>query len=180
MTNHRLSVTTLLLLLLLQTPALAQQPAAAPAKELRIEAVSVETGAVPGTAQTWVKLVAKFQSTPRWADGIAFSFTALLGKGDQYRILNGVVRYANIKGGSSRAVMYISPNTVERFGVPLAVKVKAFKNEESDEAEYKTSAAYPADWERRFDKYPGLLLTVIQTPWLINDYSSSPDIFATQ
>ncbi|MGZ4983778.1 MAG: hypothetical protein ACXV9Q_06740 [Chthoniobacterales bacterium] len=167
-------------LLLTASFAFAQQPAAGPPKELKIEAVTVETGAVPGTAQTWVKLVAKFQSTPRWADGIAFSFTALLGTANQYRVLNGVVRYANIKAGSNRAVMYISPNTVERFGVPLAVKVKAYKNEESDEAEYKTSATYPADWDRKFDKYPGLLLTVIQTPWLISDYASSPDIFATQ
>ena len=76
--------------------------------------------------------------------------------------------------------MYLSPNTVERFGPPIAVKVRAFKNEESDEAQDKSTAQFPADWDNKYDKFPGLLLTVIQTPWLTTDYSTSPDIFASQ
>ena len=158
----------------------AQTPAAAPVHELKIDVVTLEQGILPGGNRPWIKLVATFHSTPRWVDGVAFSFTALLGANNQYRVVNGVVRYANVKAGANRAVMYLSPNTVERFGAPVAVKVKGFKDEQSDEAEYRGAGNYPADWERRFDKYPGLLLSVIQTPWLTTDYSSSPDIFATQ
>ena len=170
---------TISLLLLLTVDLTAQQPAEAP-KQLKIDSVTLEQGTLPGTNRPWVKLVATFRSAPRWSDGVAFSFTALLGANNQYRVLTGVVRYANIKGGTSRAVMYLSPSTVERFGPPVAVKVRAFKNEESDEAQYKSSATFPADWDRKYDKYPGLLLTVIQTPWLAADYSNSPDIFAAQ
>jgi hypothetical protein len=178
---HSTFVTSLTLALTLGVPALrAQAPGAAAPKQIKINSVTLEQGALPGANRPWVKLVANFQSTPRWSDGVAFSFTALLGANNQYRVVNGVVRYANIKAGASRAVMYLSPNTVERFGPPLAVKVKAFKDEESDLAEFKGPGTYPPDWERRFDKYPGLLLSVIQTPWLTTDYSTSPDIFATQ
>jgi hypothetical protein len=165
-------------LLLSLRQASAQQPP--PPKEIKIDSVTVEQGVLPGGNRPWVKLVANFHSTPRWSDGVAFSFTALLGANNQYRVVNGVVRYANIKAGASRAVMYLSPNTAERFGAPVAVKVKAFKEEQSDEAEFKSGGSFPPDWERKFDKYPGLLLSVIQTPWLTTDYSTSPDIFATQ
>lgn len=165
---------------LLTGSTFAQTPAPAPPKDIHIDAVTLEQGTLPGGTRPWVKLVATFHSTPRWMDGVAFSFTALLGADKQYRVINGVVRYANVKGGVNRAVMYLSPNTVERFGAPVAVKVRGFKDEQSDQAEYKGPGTYPPDWERRFDKYPGLLLTVIQTPWLTTDYSTSPDIFATQ
>ncbi len=105
----------------------------------------------------------------------------LLGAGDQYRVLPGIVRYANVKGGGNRAVMYISPNTAESFGAPITAHVKAFyKDELADDFVMKGSGNIPAGWETQYDKYPGLLLTVIQTPWLITDYSNSPDIFATQ
>ena len=131
----RLLSSTISLLLLLTADLKAQQPAEAP-KQLKIDSVTLEQGALPGTNRPWVKLVATFRSAPRWSDGVAFSFTALLGANNQYRVLTGVVRYANIKGGASRAVMYLSPNTVERFVIfPVAVKVRAFKNEESDEAQ---------------------------------------------
>ena len=163
---------------LLAVNSRAQQPP--PAKELKIDAITLEQGVLPGGNRPWIKLVATFHSTPRWADGIAFSFTALLGANNEYRVLTGIVRYANIRAGANRAVMYLSPNTVERFGPPVAVKVKAFKNEESDEANYKGPGSFPADWDRKYDKLSGLLLSVIQTPWLTTDYSSSPDIFATQ
>jgi hypothetical protein len=102
--------------------AWAQQPANKP-KEVKILGVTLEAGAPPGTSKPWIKVVTQFQTTPRWADGIVFNYSVLLGVGDQFRVLPGIVRYANIKGGLNRAVMYISPNTVERFGAPLAAHV---------------------------------------------------------
>jgi hypothetical protein len=162
------------------TSALAQQPAPTP-KEIKIQAVTLEAGVLPGTNRNWIKVVAQFQSTPRWADGIVFSYNVLLSTGDQHRVLQGTVRYANVKGGANRAVMYISPNTFERFGSPAAVHVKAFyKDEQADDFVYKGPGTIPSNWETQFNKYPGLLLTVIHTPWVISDYSNSPDIFATQ
>jgi hypothetical protein len=158
----------------------AQQPSAPP-KEVKIQNVTFEAGAPPGTNRQWIKVVTQFQSTPHWADGIVFSYAVLLGAGDQFRILPGIVRYANVKGGANRAVMYISPNTVERFGAPLAVHVKAFyKDDQADDFTSKPSANVSTSWETQYNKYPGLLLTVIHTPWVISDYSNSPDIFATQ
>src|SRR5437868_5626387 len=96
--------------------ASAQQPAAAAAKEVKILNVTLEPATTAGSNRQWIKVVTQFQSTPRWADGMVFSYSILLGSGDQFRVLPGTVRYANIKGGLNRAVMYISPNTAERFG----------------------------------------------------------------
>lgn len=160
--------------------ALAQQPAPTP-KEVKIQAVTVESAALQGSSRGWMKVVTQFQTTPRWADGIVFNYTVLLNAGDQYRVLQGIVRYANIKGGNNRAVMYISPNTAERFGPPIAAHVKAFyKDEMADEFTLKPPGNVSQTWETQYNKYPGLLLTVLQTPWVFSDYSNSPDIFATQ
>lgn len=157
------------------------QPPPRPAKEVAIQGVAFEGGAVPGTNRQWIKVVTNFQSTPRWADGIVFSYSVLVGTANEYRVLPGTVRYANVKGGVNRAVMYISPNTAERFGAPLAVHVKAFyKDDQADDYSSKPPPNVAAGWENQYNKYPGLLLTVLQTPWVTSDYSNSPDIFATQ
>lgn len=158
----------------------AQEPSATP-KQVAIQSIRLESAVLPGSNRTWIKVVTNFQSAPRWADGIVFSYAVLLGAQNQYRVLPGTVRYANVKGGMSRAVMYISPNTAERFGAPIAAHVKAFyKDEQVAEFVYKGPGAIPANWETQIDKFSGLLLTVIHTPWVISDYSNSPDIFATQ
>src|SRR5690242_5161769 len=102
----------------------AQQPGATPT-QVKIQGVTFESAAAGGNRQ-WIKVVANFQSVPPWADGIMFSYSVLLGAGDQFRVLPGTLRYANVKRGPNRAVMYISPNTVERFGAPLAVHIRAY------------------------------------------------------
>src|SRR5438093_3521225 len=174
------STLSFLLLAISILPCLAQQPNPTP-KQVAIQSVTLESVALPGSNRPWIKVVAHFQSAPRWADGIVFSYMVLLGAGDQHRVLPGIVRYANVKGGSNRAVMYISPNTAERFGAPVAAHVRAFyKDELADEFSMKPTGNVPAAWETQYDKYPGLLLTVINTPWVISDYSTSPDIFAAQ
>jgi hypothetical protein len=158
----------------------AQQSSVTP-KEVKIQAVSFEAAILPGSNRTWIKIVATFQTLPRWCDGVAFSYAVLLGAENQFRVLPGTVRYANVKGGTNRAVMYISPNTVERFGAPLAAHVKAFyKDELADDVALKPQSNVPSTWEAQYAKYNGLLLTVIHTPWVISDYSNSPDIFAPQ
>lgn len=158
----------------------AQQPSPTP-KQVTIQNVTLESAVMPGSNRPWIKVVTHFQTTPRWADGVAFSYAVLLGAGDQYRVLPGTVRYANVKGGANRAVMYISPNTAERFGAPIAAHVRAYyKDEVADDFTMKGAGNAPAGWETQYNKYPGLLLIVINTPWVITDYSNSPDIFATQ
>lgn len=169
------------LVLLLNTEyATAQQPSPTP-KEVKIESISFEPATLPGSNRIWIRVVANFQTLPRWADGIAFSYNVLMAAENQFRVLPGTVRYANVKGGQNRAVMYISPNTAERFGAPVAAHVKAFyKDDLADDFQVKGPGTSPQNWETQFNKYPGLLLTVIHTPWVISDYSNSPDIFATQ
>lgn len=180
MKHIRLPLLSLLACLAGTASLRAQQPAPTP-KEVKIQQVTVEAAALPGSNRQWLKVVASFQTTPKWADGIAFNYTVLLGSDKNFRVLQGIARYANVKGGVSRAVMYISPNTAERFGPPVAATVRAFyKDDLADEASYRGPGNIPANWERQFDKYPGLLLNVLQTPWFAYDYATSPDIFATQ
>jgi len=176
--SHLLGVIVLALAFI--SSSFAQQPAPTP-KEVQIKNIVLEPGVMQGSNRQWIKVVTQFESTPRWADGISFSYAVLLGAGDQFRVLPGIVRYANVKGGPNRAVMYISPNTAERFGPPLAVHVKAFyKDDQADEFALKPPANVNQQWEAKYNKYPGLLMTVLSTPWVFSDYSASPDIFAAQ
>ncbi len=163
--------------LLAQAPTPGEKP-----KDVKIEQVTIETAALPGSTLPWAKLVTRFTSVPRWADGVVLNYSALLaGPSNTFKIIQGVVRYANVKGGSNRAVMYISPHTVERFGTPVAILVKAFyKDEQIDEFNFKGPGQVPANWDRQFDRVQGLLLNVLQTPWVMADYSACPDIFAAQ
>ncbi len=187
MKNFHLSVPSkpkfrlaVLLYLLVANCGIGQQPSPTP-KEIKIQSIAFEPATLPGSNRVWIKVVTNFQTLPRWADGIVFSYNVLIGVENQFRVLPGTVRYANVKGGQNRAVMYISPNTVERFGAPVAAHVKAFyKDDLADELQVKAANASSQNWETQFNKYPGLLLTVIHTPWVISDYSNSPDIFATQ
>lgn len=161
-------------------PPVAGAPAEKP-KDVKIEQLTIESAPLPGSTQPWAKLVTKFRSVPRWADGIVFNYQALLGANNQFKVVQGVVRYANVKGGNSRAVMYISPNTVERFGPPIAITVRAFfKDEQIDEFVFRGPGQIPANWERQIDRIQGLLLNVLQTPWVMTDYAASPDILAVQ
>lgn len=163
-----------------QPPVAAPDPNQKP-KDVKIESVTVESAPLPGTTAPWAKLVTKFRSTPKWADGIAFNYTALLGVPGQYRVVNGIVRYANVKAGNTRAVMYISPNTAERFGAPIAVNVRAiYRDEVVDEFTFRGPGQIPANWDRQFDRISGALLNVLQTPWMMTEYVTSPDVLVAQ
>lgn len=91
------------------SPSFAQQPAPTP-KEVQIKNIVVEPGVMQGSNRQWFKVVTQFETTPRWADGIAFNYSVLLGAGDQFRVLPGIVRYANIKGGRIRQNDLVRPS----------------------------------------------------------------------
>lgn len=162
------------------TTVFGQQPGATPT-QVKIQSVTFEPGVIQGSNRQWIKIVTTFQSAPAWADGIMFTYAALIGSGNQFKVLPGTLRYANVKRGPNRAVMYVSPNTVERYGAPVAVHVRAFyKDDVADDFFLKPPANVSSSWETAYNKYPGLLLNVLQTPWVFSDYSASPDIFAAQ
>ncbi len=157
-----------------------QQPAATP-QQVKIQSVTFEPGVIQGSNRQWIKVVTTFQTAPTWADGVMFTYAVLLGGENQFKVLPGTLRYTNVKRGVNRAVMYVSPNTVERYGAPVAVHVRAFyKDDVADDFSLKPPASVSGTWETSYNRYPGLLLNVLQTPWVFSDYSASPDIFASQ
>ncbi len=153
-----------------------QEPEPVP---VRILGVELERASLPGSQLVWTKVVTTFSSEEPWADGLMFSVQALLDESGRKRVVNGVVRYANIPKGNHRAVMYLSPRATARYGQPEAVRVDMFyKDEEAGEFTWlKQEGGAPIPW-RDFSLYSGVLMNVLSTPWLIADYEKSPDVIA--
>lgn len=158
-----------------QTPPLQEQP------EVTIGDIRIDQARLPGSKLSWAKIVIGFTSQQKWADGILLSVQALLDDKSQQRIVSGVVRYGNVPEGKQTAVFYLSPRTVTRFGSPIAIKVAAFyKDKEAGTKNWTDGkSVVPQSWDS-LNVYPGILLNVMQTPWLMIDYEQSPDVIAIQ
>lgn len=182
--SARAFVPSLLFAALLTATAAAQQaPASNPGNrdqekpEIEITKFRVEPGQAPGGGKTWLRLLADFSSAPAWADGITFYYDVLLAKGSDYRVVSGTARYSNVKRGSHSAVLFMSPNAVERFGNPVAANVRtSYKDEPSGEISWSQQGAAPPDgWAKQFQRYPNQLLPITMTPFVATEYGRYPD-----
>jgi hypothetical protein len=162
--------------------AFSQTPPKPPeADVIKITDIKLETASLPGSSLQWTKIVVQFTNTEKWADGIVFSVQAVLEEKGQYRLATGGVRYANVPSGSHSAVLYISPRAAARFGKPVAVQATClFKDQEVAEASWKNpNASAPPNWQN-LNRYPGILVNVLSTPWLVLDFEKSPDVVGNQ
>lgn len=178
-----LAASVALPLLFLSSIGLAQQP---PKEEKRlpveVTAVKVEPANAPGGTKPWLRLMAGFTSRPAWADGIAFFYDVLLEKNGDYRVLNGTARYSNVKQGNHAAVLYLSPSAVERFGAPVAAKVRVgYDDEVTQTFDWEASGkSAPEGWNTKFQRYPNQLQPIYLTPFVATEYGKYPDAIASQ
>jgi hypothetical protein len=160
----------------------AQTPPAAEKSPIDIGEIQIEQAKLPGSQLAWTKIKVNFTAIPRWSDGIVFNVKALLNEKSEYRVISGMVRYGNVPAGPQAAVFYISPRATQRFGTPVAVQVAAFHSDKEAGTKNWTSSgagSVPLDWNA-LNVYPGILLNVMQTPWLMIDYEKSPDVIVVQ
>lgn len=169
------------LALLLVSSSLFSQtsPAPKPEEKPEIEPTKfrVEQAQASGGGKSWLRLLTDFSSNPAWADGIAFYYDVLLSQGSDYRVVSGTARYANVKRGNHTAVLYMSPGAVERFGTPVAAKVRSsYKDLPSGEISWSEPGKAPPDnWDKQFQRYPNQLLSITLTPFVATEYGRYPD-----
>ena len=167
----------ILTLLSLLQGGLAQIETNAP--PIQITKFNIETDAAQGGGGKWSKLIATFSSSPEWADGLVFNYEVLVQAEDRFRVLTGLVRYANVPKGISEAVLYLSPSATKRFGAPVAATIGAFYNDqESSVFKWTTGQKLPEGWNLKYNKYNGVLLNIMYTPWIASDYGRYPDLMA--
>lgn len=163
-------------LVLIAASGRAQAPEAEP-PPVTIEDFKVESAPAQGGG-AWLRLLTSFRSVPRWADGMTFSYSVLVERDGQYRVLTGMARYVNVKGGRSTAVLYMSPSTAERFGSPVAAQVAVtFSDEVLQTFSWKLPGReVPDDWATQFQRFPNLILPIHYTPFVATEYGKYPDL----
>jgi hypothetical protein len=159
-----------------QVPAASPPPPPVEVREFKAEPASAPGGG------SWLRLLAAFGSTPSWADGIVFYYDVLVQKDDQYRVLSGTARYANVKAGRHAAVLYMSPSAVARFGTPVAAQIGVgYKDELIESFNWKApNATAPEGWSTQFERYSDQLLPIYLTPFVATEYGKYPDVLAVR
>lgn len=165
--------------LLFSIPCVLAQPSPdqeAP-PDIEVKEFRVEQAPAAGGTKPWLRLLVDFACRPSWADGIAFYYDVLLQKGEEFRVLSGTARYSNVKRGKQVAVLYLSPNAAERFGVPIAAQIGVGYNDEMSEVfKWEAPGQNPPDgWATQFKRFPDQLMPISLTPFVATEHGKYPD-----
>lgn len=158
---------------------------------VEITRIEIKNQTLDRDSPPWTKVICEYETKKEWLDGITFGFEVLLtpsGEGKQKpRIAQGRVAFANIPAGKNLAIIYISPGTVKRFGLPKSINVTVFSGETelgsmSWPEGKKIAGAFqpsalggPLDWLNQYNRVEGILLPLRFTPFLLTDYNLMPD-----
>jgi hypothetical protein len=167
--------------------AMAQSSTNAPAASAEMAPVKFQEirviSAVPSAgAAAWGKILLDFEVSETWLDGLQFSVKALVGDGSPekpFSVLTGNVRYFNIPQGKNSAVLYVSPNTLKRFGSLSAVQADLYFRDRviGSKSWLGGKGAKPQEnWGSQFQQKSGALLPISATPWVSVEYDKYPDI----
>jgi hypothetical protein len=178
-----------LFLCLLLSPALAKAQSVTNAPAGPVETAPVKfqdirvTSAAPSAgAAAWGKILLDFEVSETWLDGLQFAVKALVGDGTSekpFSVLTGNVRYFNIPQGKNSAVLYVSPNTMKRFGSLAAVQAELYFRDRVVGSKSWLGAKGPKtpdNWGNQFQQKAGALLPISATPWVSVEYDKYPDI----
>lgn len=171
------------LIIVLMMAVVASATAQQVQQKFQFGRVTTESAMLPGSTKPWIKLIAPYETSAEWTDGLAFNFYAIVkseGSSGRERLLVGSIAYANIPAGKHLAMMYLPPGVVARFGAPSAVKVECFQ---SDEQLGVTGLNGVGAESRAFERpelriTDGMLLPVRATPWIQLDFDKTPDLYA--
>ena len=141
-----------------------------------IEMIDVTTDTLPDSTLEWTKIICDFKTTEQWSDGVSINYLVLVknsGESDK-RLLTGGLTYMNVPAGTSRGVIYLSPNATLRYGEPLGIKVEIFRGDRII-GEKIWGSSIPEDVQSLTQAH-GILKSVYETPWLTIDAAKSPDL----
>ena len=140
---------------------------------------------------TWARVMVEYETEPEWIDELIFSYYVLTltevdGK-KSYSFFRNNVRYIDIKEGRRHySAVFLRPNTIERYGEPVAIAVEiSYKGEIAGTAtDVEKSAGLPAGewWKNRrvidndlVTERNGYLLNRAESPFAlinIDDYEA--------
>ncbi len=169
-------------LISLIAPSQAQTPQElmiAQAGGLKLLSVVVEEVTLPNSQQKWLKLICSFSTEKAWTDSISLNYEAVVSEPEtsSKRLLTGGVSYINIPKGTNTAIMYLTPNTLARFGKPQMLSVFAYRGDQPvGETIMAGSETIPLEEKASFSRFDGAIQNVRFTPWLLLDYGKTPDL----
>jgi hypothetical protein len=149
---------------------------------VKLQEIRVTSAAPSSNAAAWGKVLLDFEVSETWLDGLQFAVKALVGDGTaekQFSVLAGNVRYFNIPQGKNSAVLYVSPNTLKRFGALSAVQADLYFRDRvvgSKSWLGGKGPKPPENWQNQFQQKAGALLPISATPWVSIEYDKYPDI----
>ncbi len=176
------TITCLALLFLAAINAPCQTPAellAAQSGGLKLLSLDLEEATLPNSNLKWIKLVCKFSTEKAWTDSISLNFEAIVSDPEtsSRRLLTGGASYINIPKGVNTAIMYLTPNTVARFGKPDSASVFAYRGDQPvGETVLANSEKITLEEKAELLRFDGAIQNVRFTPWLILDYGKTPDL----
>lgn len=172
----------------------------------------------PKTVSEWHQIVVNYDSAPEWMDRIVVNYHVLLlndkkGYGGEpakaaakvvaksdtkepeekeppYTLLEGTVYYVDVKKGQGHlSAMFIRPNTIERYGSPVAVGIEIVsgdetivKNEYSPLSKISSDAKQMGKWWTVVSKSEAVsvrtdcLFNRSQTPFVLVNYQEEEAI----
>jgi len=149
---------------------------------VKFQEIRVTSAAPSSGATAWGKILLDFEVAETWLDGLQFSVKALVGDGSPekpFSVLTGNVLYFNIPQGKNSAVLYVSPNTLKRFGSLSAVQADLYFRDRvvgSKSWLGGKGPKPPENWQNQFQQKAGALLPISSTPWVSVEYDKYPDI----
>lgn len=142
---------------------------------------SSSVSTAPGKRKEWGQILVEYQTAdePEWMDTIGFRYHVLLvtmskDKKREFVMLRGDVQYVDVQGGEEHfSSMFIRPQTIERYGLPVAVHVRISPSEgeatEASVSERVSGGAIPDRWweNDRLEVKDGLLYNRAQSPFAL-------------
>ena len=136
----------------------------------------------------WLRVLTQYDTYPEWIDELSFRYSVLtetlVERQKVFFLFKQTVRYRDIKRGRRHlSAVFLRPNTVERYGMPVAVAVEIIHNGEVIDGGTKQPASYPERWwqdprvveSERVTVKSGYLLPRAKTPFAllaIDDYEA--------
>ncbi|MDA0321934.1 MAG: hypothetical protein O2923_04360 [Verrucomicrobia bacterium] len=133
----------------------------------------------------WGQIRVEYQTSkdPRWEwiNTLRFKYHVLLmkrtrDKKREFTMLRGDVTYVDVQGGEEhQSTMFIRPQTIERYGLPVAVHVQITPDDgdttAADVSEKLSGGALPEQWwdNDRLDVKDGLLYSRARSPFALID-----------
>jgi hypothetical protein len=129
----------------------------------------------------WSQIRVEYQTAdnPEWMDTLQFRYHVLVmlrtrDKKREFTLLRGDVTYVDVEGGEDhQSTMYIRPQTLKRYGLPVAVHVQITPSEgdatDAADSEKLSGGALPERWweNDRLDVKDGLLYNRARSPFAL-------------